>query len=435
MRLDEVPGTRSSMKPHRFIVILLLTHLVICFVVLAKNVGHPDTSERLVSSDSVHYVDIARAFAAGDFSMAYVKERPHRQPLYPALLAVAMKFGNGDRFALGAVNILITSAAILSVYVFSLALFRHRLVAGACAFALAANPFIDRLITARLLTEPLHLLMTLWAIFTFVRYIQRKDVRWLFGCSVFLGLDYLARPNGLILAAAALAVLALSDLIAQFASRQNRPHFLAFTAKYTLIYLCAGLIFIGVSAPSWVPRLIYYGDPFHHGYLENYMWVDTYKEGHVGESYATYTWRDYFAHHRVRAMVSRVVHGFRNVYFHIPIRMERVPLLFLFSIGGAWIAFQIPASECRFLCLFLVLQMQPLVWTNLSNPTARVPYGSLLPFELFLAGLFLTWIIEQPQIRSWFRERFVASPQESPAGGSDPAAAGRRSPGAWGGSA
>jgi Dolichyl-phosphate-mannose-protein mannosyltransferase len=408
MRLDEVPVTRSTMKSHRFIVILLLAHLVICFLVLAKNVSHPDTSERLVSSDSVHYVEIARSFAAGDFSMAYVKERPHRQPLYPALLAVAMILGNGDRFALGAVNIIVTSIAILSVYVFSLALFRHHLVAGVCALALAANPFIDRLITARLLTEPLHLLMTLWAIFTFVRYIQRKDIRWLFGCSVFLGLDYLTRPNGLIMAVAGFAVLALSDLITQLGRRENRPRFLAFVAKYALIYLSAGLIFMGVSAPSWVPRLIYYGDPFHHGYLENYMWVDTYRQGHVGESYATYTWRDYFAHHHVRAIISRVIHGLRNVYFRIPIMMERVPLLFLFSIGGAWIALQIVIPEYRFLLLFLVLEMQPLVWTNLSNPTARVPYGSFLPFELFLAGLFLSWVIEEPRIRSWFRRRFVA---------------------------
>ena len=45
--------------------------------------------------------------ASGDFSMKYVKERPHRQPLYPALLAIAMKLGNGNRFMLGAVNILV----------------------------------------------------------------------------------------------------------------------------------------------------------------------------------------------------------------------------------------------------------------------------------------------------------------------------------------
>jgi hypothetical protein len=410
MRADEMPGPEgnSKSKPHLFIAVLLFIHLSICFLVLAKNVSYPNTSERLVSSDSVHYVEIARDFASGDFSMKYVKERPHRQPLYPALLAVAMKLGNGNRFMLGAVNILVAAGSILSIYMFTLALFKSRFAASASALALAANPFIDREITARLLTEPLHLLLTICAIFTFLRYIQRNDCRWLFGSAGFVGLDYLTRPNGLIMAAAAIGTMALSDLLAYSTATQGRPSFFGWLIKYAGIYFVAIVVFLVVSTPSWVPRFIYFGDPFHHGYLENYMWVDSYKEGHVGESYATYTWRDYFAHHHAWNVVSRLIHGLRNIYFRIPIMMERVPLLFLLSIGGAWIAFRIPAREYRFLCLFLVLQMLPLVWTNLSNPTARVPYGSMLPFELFLAALFLAWASGQPRIRSWFAERFAA---------------------------
>jgi hypothetical protein len=295
---------------------------------------------------------------------------------------------------------------ILMVYLFSLALSRQRLVAILCALALAANPFIDRQITTRLLTEPLHLLMTICAIFTFLRYLQRKDSRWLFGCSGFLGLDYLTRPNGLFMGAAAIGTMALSDLVAYPSAVHDRPPWFRFVVKFAGTYLLAAAVFLGVSAPSWIPRLIYYGDPFHHGYIENYMWVDTYKEAHVGESYATYKWSDYIAHHHLRGVISRVIHGLRDVYFRIPVSMERVPLLFLFSIGGVWIAFRIPTREYRFLFLFLVLQMIPLVWTNLSNPTARVPYGSLLPFELFFAGLFLDWFVEQQRVRSWFAERF-----------------------------
>jgi hypothetical protein len=393
MRSDETPGPKanSSLKSHLFIAALLLVHLVICSLVLAKNVSHPKTSERLVSSDSVHYVEIARAFSSGDFSMQYVKERPHRQPLYPALLAIAMKLGNGNRFMLGAINILVDELAILAIYLFSLSLFRLRLPAAVSALALAANPFIDREITARLLTEPLHLLMTICVIFSFLRYLQQKDCRWLFGCSAFLGLDYLTRPNGLIMAAAAVGTLGLSDLRAYYMATKNRPSFFGWLGKYAGIYLIALLLFFVVSTPSWLPRTIYFGSPFHHGYLENYMWVDTYKQGHVGESYATYSWRDYFAHHQLQDVLSRLAHGFQNIYLRIPIMMERVPLLFLLSIGGVWIAFRITPNEYRFLCLLLVLQMQPLVWTNLSNPTARVPYGSLLPFELFLSSLFLAW--------------------------------------------
>jgi hypothetical protein len=410
MRADEAPGPKanSKRKPHLFIAVLLFIHLTICFLVLTKNVSHRNTAERLVSSDSVHYVDIARDFSSGDFSMNYVKERPHRQPLYPALLAIAMKLGNGNLFMLGAVNILVAAGSILSVYIFTLVLFKSRFASAVSALALAANPFIDREITARLLTEPLHLLMTVCAIFAFLRYLQGKDCRWLFACSAFVGLDYLTRPNGLIMGVAAIATMALSDLLEYFAATQGRSRFFAWLIKYAGIYLVAVAIFLAVSTPSWVPRLVYFGSPFHHGYLENYMWVDTYKEGHVGESYATYTWRDYFAHHHVRDVASRLIHGLRNVYFRIPIFMERVPVLFLFSIAGVWIALRFAASEYRFLCLFLVLQMQPLVWTNLSNPTSRVPNGSLLPVELFLAALFLAWASQQPSVRTWLQERFSA---------------------------
>jgi hypothetical protein len=163
MTADERPTAEAPSKTlpkpnrHWFIAILLSVHLLICLLVLANNASHPKTSDRLVSSDSVHYVDIARDFSSGDFSMAYVKERPHRQPLYPALLAVAMKIGGGNRFLLGIVNVLIDSASILLIYVFTLRLFAKRLVASVVALALAANPFLDRLVTARLLTEPLHL--------------------------------------------------------------------------------------------------------------------------------------------------------------------------------------------------------------------------------------------------------------------------------------
>src|ERR1700742_2498499 len=167
MRTDEKPGVKSNsiIKSYGFIVLVLLIHLTICFLVLEKNVSHPGTSERLVSSDSVHYVDIARDLASGDFSMQYVKQRPHRQPLYPALLAIAMKLGNDNRFLLGMVNIVLEAMSILSVYLFGIALFQNRFAAAVSALALAANPFMDRTITARLLTEPLHLFLTLWAIF------------------------------------------------------------------------------------------------------------------------------------------------------------------------------------------------------------------------------------------------------------------------------
>ena len=392
-KLAQKPSERT--RRHWFIALLLVVHLLICLFILGKNASHPKTSERLVSSDSVHYFDAARDFSSSNFSMAYVKERPHRQPLYPALLALAMRLGGGNRFFLGLVNVLIDSASILVIYVFTLSQFGKRLVASLVALGLAANPFLDRQVTARLLTEPLHLLITICLIMTFLQYLLSRRPRWLFACAGLGALDYLTRPNGLFMAATALGTLALSDIIKYYSNNPSRAPFLSWLSTIAARYLAAAVIFLIFSAPSWVPRLIYFGSPFHHGYLENYMWVDSYREGHVGESYASYSWRDYFAHHHLSDVILRIIHGLRNVYFRIPIMMERVPILFLLSVGGVFVAFRRTFPEYRFLCLFLFLQLLPLVWTNLSNPTARVPYGSTLPFELFLAALFLAWLAQK----------------------------------------
>jgi len=100
-------------REHIFIVVLMGLHLVVCFAILYKNASHSKTSERLASSDSISYVEIANDFTSGNFSFDYVKHFPHRQPLYPALLSIAMKLGHGDRFYLGAVNVLLASASIL----------------------------------------------------------------------------------------------------------------------------------------------------------------------------------------------------------------------------------------------------------------------------------------------------------------------------------
>jgi hypothetical protein len=398
-------NSAQAAKPsrHFFIILLIGLHLVVCFAILHKNASHPKTNERLASSDSINYVGIANDFVAGNFTFDYVKTLPHRQPLYPALLAVATKMGHGNRFYLGAVNILLASASILLIYLLTLRLFQNRIAAGTVALALAANPFLDRQITARLLTEPLHLLLTICAIAAFLRYLQLNDGRWIYLCATFLGLDYLTRPNGLFMAVTALGTLGLADLIRYRDNPGSRPPFAVWLRSMIGIYLAAVLIFLVVSSASWIPRLIYYQSPFHHGYLENYMWVDTYAQAHVGSSYATYTWKDYLRTHTFSDAVSRLFHGLRNVYLRVPLTMERVPILFLLSIGGIYCAFRKATAEYRYLFLFLFLQMMPLVWTNLANPSARVPYGSTLPFELFFSGLFVSWLTGVPAVRAWVK--------------------------------
>jgi len=54
----------------------------------------------------------------------------------------------------------------------------------------------------------------------------------------------------------------------------------------------------------------------------------------------------------------------------------------------------------RALLLFGMVQALPLVWTNLSNPTVRVPYAAAVPFELVFAAVALHFAIEAVRSRS-----------------------------------
>ena len=55
---------------------------------LQSTVSHPDQVAEFMHADSMHYLEMAEAFAEGDFAKCYVRIRPHRQPLYPALLTI-----------------------------------------------------------------------------------------------------------------------------------------------------------------------------------------------------------------------------------------------------------------------------------------------------------------------------------------------------------
>jgi Dolichyl-phosphate-mannose-protein mannosyltransferase len=377
-------------REFRFIIVLMLAYFFANSLHVALNARTKKGAEALVSSDSAHYLAIAHGFLVGNFSMDYVREIPHRQPLYPFLLAAASKIGNGNLFYLGEVNVVAMTLAIGSVYFGILCFFHSHPVAAIPACCLAFNPFYWRIAGARLLTEPLYALVLVWVIIAFLQYLQERKTFWLILGSVFAGLAYLTRPNGVFLAAAFLAVLFLADLSVPRESKNQDNRFLQRTLRLIPIYLGAALLLIALTIPAWVPRLIYFGDPLFHGYLTNFLWVDSYHLAHdFGMQTASYTWRDYVASHNLLDAIRRVLHGLWNVCLKIPIANEKVPVLFLFAVAGIWRTLRKGPNEFRFLLLFCFIQLLPFIWTNLSNPTRRVPYGSTFPFEPFFAACFL----------------------------------------------
>jgi hypothetical protein len=386
----QVSAHRNRWAQFQFIILLMVAYGIGNSLNLALNVRNTKGAERLVSSDSAQYLGFAAQFLHGDFAMDYIRNVPHRQPLYPILLAGVAKLGNGNLFFLGEISVVAMTLAIGSVYFGALRFFRSPTVAVISAFLVAANPFMWRTASSRLLTEPLYALILIWVVIALLLYLRERKGIWILLGSFCAGLDYLTRPNGVFDAAAFLGVLFVAELWWFPRSGKKEQDFLRRASRLLPNYALAVLVLIVVTTPAWIPRLIYFGNPLYHGYLTNFLWVDTYRYAHdFGEKVPAYTWQDYLSTHNLFDVIHRVIHGLWNVGIRIPIGNEKVPVLFLLCLLGMWTAIKKGPNEFRVLLLFFVVQLFPFVWTNLANPTARVPYGSTFPFEPFFAACFL----------------------------------------------
>ncbi len=384
------PASRFAflLRPWIFAPLAAAIYLATSIFILQATVADPEGRAVIVSGDARHYLEIAEDFAAGNWSMDYVAKRPHRQPLYSALLVPVITSTGRDLFLLSSVNILLATLTLLVLYAAVRSYSGNNAIAAAVTALYAINPFHMGQTTHHLLTEPLHVLLMIVMIFALLRYATSKQAGALLIAAAAAGLDYLARPNGLFVMAAMLAALVAAEGWKIIEARRLTP--VRKLMRTSGLLVAAVGIFALITIPSWLPRLTEYGRPFHHGYLSNYLWVDTYKEGHVGQREAIYTWRDYVETHTPVDVVKRFVRGFWNVVFAIPFRAERpLPILFFLALAGVGIAVLRGPPEFRILLLFGALQLLPLIWTNLSNPTNRVPYAATFPLELAFATLFL----------------------------------------------
>jgi hypothetical protein len=386
---------KSDLGQFRFIGLLMAVYFVVTSVYLVMNIWAMDLhaaqgKETLVSTDSRQYLAFAQRFLKGNFSMDYIRDVPHRQPLYPFALAVATELGNGNLFYLGAVNVVAMTLVIGSVYYGVLRFFRSPSVAAISAFCVAANRFMWRLAGERLLTEPLYVLFLVWMIIAFLQYLQERKAGWLLLGSAFIGLAYLTRPSAIFDAAAYFSILFLADILMPPRSAEEQPLFPRKVLRLLPNYLIAVLLLVVITTPSWLPRLYYFRDPLYTGYLTNFLWVDTYHLAHdFGERAPSFSWHDYAATHNFPDVLYRLIYGFSNVCIVLPIGAEKLPFLFLLSIAGIWTALKYGPPEFRLLLLFSFIQVLPFIWTNMPNPNTRVPYGSTFPFEPFFAACFL----------------------------------------------
>jgi Dolichyl-phosphate-mannose-protein mannosyltransferase len=424
--------TNAPKNPHkrglsqfRLIILLMAVYFVATSAYLVTNILQMDAhaaagKETLVSTDSHQYLDFAQRFLNGNFSMDYIRDVPHRQPLYPFALAVATKIGNGNLFLLGEVNVVAMTLVIGSVYFGALRFFRSPSVAAISAFCVAGNRFMWRIAGERILTEPLFVLFLVWVIIAFLQYLRERKLFWLLLGSVFTGLAYLTRPSVIFDAAAYFSILFLAEILTPPAAGQSNSRFQTKVLRLLPKYLGAVLLLILITTPSWIPRLVYFRDPLYTGYLTNFLWVDTYHLAHdFGERAPSYDWHYYAASHNLQDVAYRLIRGFCNVCIVLPIGAEKLPVLFLLSVAGVWTAIRKGPREFRFLLLFFFIQLLPFIWTNMPNPNTRVPYGSTFPFEPFFAACFVALFAAKLDAalarRLGFREEQISEPQAYPA--------------------
>jgi hypothetical protein len=341
--------------------------------------------EPFIAKDSLHYYQIAETFSHFDFRMQYIQEdRAHREPLYPLLLAIPYKLFDGEIFPLALVNVVLLILMLFITY-FSFGKLLNSSIAGLAAILFVTS---DRVLisytTVQLQTEPLFVLLSLVTSILFLLYLQRKENKYLYSAAAAAGLSYLARPNGLFLSLALFSVLLGYEIWMVLRQRYERTRNLKAVALRYGIF-CGILIL--TTLPSWLPRIVYTGNPIYHDYLPNFMWVDTYEEGHISGP-PRYTMQDYFANHDLKDAVSRVEFGLNRVYLADTIIHWRWPASILVILGFIFGCLAI-RPQYFLLTIFMFVQMLPIVWTYLPNQTLRIPYTALLPFAMiYLAALF-----------------------------------------------
>lgn len=388
----------GAFRPVIVLSVLSTIYFLLTVPMLHEFVNDPARSWRFIREDAQQYRDIGQSFADGDFSMGYVKKRPHRQPLFPLLLAPALKLGGGDMFVLGMVNVLIGWLTLLGLYLCVLRLFGNVVVAAVVAGNFITNSFLMRQIGTQLLTEPLFILIEIPILYFFIEYVRERRACWLWSASAVAGISYLARTNGLFLWMALIATLFCWDLW-----RLLRPLDAAFIQKLRRlagVYALAVLIGVACTSPSWVPRMHYYGNPIFHGHLANFMWVDSYEEAHSTGEQPAYTWHDYADTHSLGDSLHRWWTGFCSVCYLIPAGFSRS--LQWMAMMGVIVAIATRNRRILLLAVFCFVQLQPIIWTNLANPSRRVAYPTIVCFQWIFAALALTWIAEIA--RRWARD-------------------------------
>ncbi len=370
--------------PRGFVASLAIYSAVFFFVLLVWTFGNARREAKFGhNKDQGEYVALAKDFKDGHFLTANFK--PHRHPLYPALLVPVLALAPDNVHWLGAVNGVVGLLAVGLTYFFVFRAGKLHGPAACISILLATNFFFIKMADMGIVTEPTYILMTLCAVWLLADYCSKNKLRHLVAGSVFLGLAFMTRPNGILLLVGLLATLFVK-FCSSVAGGIRLPACLLTWVRDSIV---AALVFAVVASPLlWVKSRLY-GNPLMQGKIMQYMWNDDYEMARSKK--AAHSLSEYVSAHGWESMVRRAATGLAEVFFIVPLEEEVLPILYITAFVGVTLALgSIQKSRAwpvgPLIFIFCVVQMLPLAWTAISNPTHRIPYAAILPFLLFFGA-------------------------------------------------
>ncbi len=375
----------------------LLMAFCVAFVFLTVfhlhvHIDDPELHERFTTSDSLHYLNGAKEVLNSFFPFEYIKNYPHREILYPSVVAIPLYFFGENFIALGAVSIVFFCVAAVITFFAVKELYSDSIAALFSSGLILFNRFSIFNSTYQLLTEGMFIACLAAVFYFFLSYFRKLQYRYLVYMAAGCGIAQIIRPNGFFVFGVLVFCILVDALLSK--ERVTRPGEKRHRRLMGVLAACC-LLFVVLSAASWAPRVYFFNNPLYHGYLPNFLWADTYDQAHNYKS--VYSFQDYARNHEFEHVVTRIVVGLEKSFLDYPLDYMGWHV-WLAMVLGLVIAVWKKRRDILMFTAAYVLAMAPIVWTVCSNPTPRIGFSLSLPFSAYLGGYALSFFLRQRNV-------------------------------------
>lgn len=358
---------------------IILTTLVAVFLVAvgvraSAIVRHLSDANHYAHADTGHYLLLAHQVASGDFTFGIIATKLNRGILISMLWApFVLLFGPG-LVSLRLVNALVCSAAVFPAYASGRDLFGRRaglwsaLGVAFCAFYLIYSVI--------LYSEAVFIPLYFTALWLLGRALDGRGPFWHAGALV--GLCYLARTSGLVLAFAVACVLLIRAL-ARFRSTRLWLNLLSFLVAFAV-----------AGSPLPITKICHGLSPLAHGSTGSILWAESYQEVKADDANPTAaSWIQRHRAHPFQDALQRMGVGLSSfLYGKTPHRYGYV--LHVLGLVGMCVAL-LRRTRLWLVGLF-VFQLLPMAWAYQAAPDDRLILGALCPLLTLWAGFAIETI-------------------------------------------